>query len=65
MFSGFKSVPSALSLTSTQEVELTSVDDTLIMEVFDCTSHCPDDILGIPITLVLTQYYGMFPTYFS
>jgi hypothetical protein len=65
MFSGFKSVPSALSLTSTQEVELTSVDDTLIMKVFDCTSHCPDDILGISVPLVLFKYYGMFPTYFS
>jgi hypothetical protein len=65
MFSGFKSVPSALRLASKQQVELTSVDNTLIVEVFDCASHCPYDILGIPTTLILTQYYGKIPTYFS
>jgi len=47
IFSGFKSAASASCIPSKEE-RLTSVDDSLIVQILDCTRDCPDDVLGIP-----------------
>lgn len=47
MFSGFKSAK--LAFLSSVDGELTSMDNTLVMQILDCARHCPDDILGIPV----------------
>jgi hypothetical protein len=48
MFSGFKSATSASQPLSREE-GLTSVDNTLIVQILDCTRYGPDDVLGIPV----------------
>ena len=48
MFSGFKSTRSASRLVRTEKGRLTSMDNTLIVQILDCTCNGPDDVLGIP-----------------
>lgn len=33
---------------------LTSVDDTLVVQILDCTCDCPDNVLGIPLSQLTT-----------
>jgi hypothetical protein len=40
---------------TTRQFELTSMDDTLIVQVFDCTGHCSNYILGIPTHISISH----------